>query len=142
MRMRATDWLMRSSVTFPSATALVRLVVKPVASSGIIDMSRPALTACEIASSMSVATWYLVIRFSTSCQSEITTPLKCSWPRRMSVSMRCEAWPGTPLTEPLLTITVATPASMPCANDGRWMFCSSLSSIVASVRSKPLSGAE
>jgi hypothetical protein len=78
--MRATDWSMRASVTLPLATALSRLGTKPFsslpASSGIIDMSRPAFTPSAIASSMVAATWYLVIRFSMSCQSEITTPLK------------------------------------------------------------------
>ena len=77
-----------------------------------------------------------------SCQSEIATPRKPSSPRRTSVKNCCEPCTGTPLTEPELIITVSAPASIPCANGGRWMSRSSAAAIVASVRSWPLSGAE
>ena len=48
-----------------------------------------------------------------SCQSEIDDALEAELAAQdVGEEVRCEACTGTPLTEPLLTMTVSAPASM------------------------------
>jgi hypothetical protein len=100
-------------------------------------MSTPASMLRAIASLKPAATLWRVWRFLMSSQSETTSPEKPISPRSRSRSRKGEAWTGTPFTEPLLAMTVATPASRPARKEGRWTSRRLRAEIVASARSIP-----
>ena len=116
-RMRRTDSSMRASLMSPECTSASTSSMNDVLY-GTMLMSMPALIAMRTASRRVRATCVTDWRRMMSSQSESTTPLKPSSPRRRSVRISLLEWTGTPLISPELTMIVRTPASIAARKGG------------------------